>query len=84
MTQENLGEQIGTTGNVISQLESGVRGLSHKWLVKLAPALGTTPGFLLDHDPNHLDTSYLDAALSVPTDKRKQALEILETFKRAG
>lgn len=81
LTQEYLAEQIGTTGNVISQIESGARGLSHKWLVKLAPALGTTPGFLLDHDPNDLDSAYLDAALSVPKDKRPQAIAILQTFK---
>ncbi len=82
MSQEQLAEKVGTAGNVIGLLESGDRGLSHKWLLKLAPVLGTTPGFLLDHDPNHLDTAFLDAALSVPPENRPQALAILETFKR--
>lgn len=81
MTQEQLADKIGTTGNVISQIESGVRGLSHKWLIRLAPALGTTPGFLLDHNPNDLDTAYLDAVYAVPADKREQAMLILATFK---
>ena len=82
MTQEQLAESVGTAGNVIGLLESGERGLSHKWLLKLAPALGTTPGFLLDHSPYDLDTSFLDAALSVPPESRAQALAILQTFKK--
>jgi transcriptional regulator with XRE-family HTH domain len=82
MTQEQLAESVGTAGNVIGLLESGERGLSHKWLLKLAPALGTTPGFLLDHSPYDLDTSFLDAALSVPPENRAQALAILQTFKK--
>lgn len=84
MTQEQLAERVGTAGNVIGLLESGERGLSHKWLLKLAPALGTTPGFLLDHNPYQLDTSFLDAALSVPPESRAQALEILKTFRKTG
>lgn len=82
LTQEQLADRVGTAGNVIGLLESGERGLSHKWLLKLAPALGTTPGFLLDHDPYDLDTSFLDAALSVPAESRPQVLAILETFRR--
>lgn len=84
MTQEELAEKVGTAGNVIGLLESGERGLSHKWLLKLAPALGTTPGFLLDHNPYDLDTSFLDAALSVPEENREQALAILKTFRRSA
>ena len=84
LTQEQLAEEVDTAGNVIGLLETGERGLSHKWLLKLAPALGTTPGFLLDHDPNNLDTAYLDAALSVPKENRGQVLDIMKTFKRTG
>ena len=84
LTQEQLAGEVGTAGNVIGLLESGERGLTHKWLLKLAPVLGTTPGFLLDHDPNDLDASFLDAALSVPPEDRPQALAILQTFKRTG
>lgn len=81
MTLEQVGEAIGTTKAVIQQLESGRMGLSHKWLIKLAPVFKTTPGFLLDHDPNDIDTAYLEAAMAVPKDRRDQALHILETFK---
>ena len=84
LTQEELAEKVGTAGNVIGLLESGERGLSHKWLMKLAPALGTTPGFLLDHNPNNLDADILEAALAVPPENRDQALQILKTFRRTG
>jgi transcriptional regulator with XRE-family HTH domain len=84
LTQEQLAERVGTAGNVIGLLESGERGLSHKWLLKLAPALGTTPGFLLDHDPNDVDTALLDAVRSVPAEARGQLLAIIETFKRSA
>lgn len=83
MTQEQLGDAVGTAGNVIGLLESGERGLSHKWLLRLAPALGTTPGFLLDHDPSDLDAQFLEAAMEVPKERRSQAIEILKTFKVA-
>jgi transcriptional regulator with XRE-family HTH domain len=81
MTQSQLAEAAGTSPSVISQLESGERGLSSKWLRALAPLLGTTPGFLLDHDPNDLDTAYLEAAMAVPPERREQALQILKTFR---
>lgn len=81
LTQEELADKVGTTGNVISLLESGDRGLSHKWLLKLAPVLETTPGFLLDHDPNDLDSAFLEAAMAVPKESREQVLQILKTFR---
>lgn len=81
MTLEEVGDAIGTTKAVIQQLESGKMALSHKWLLKLAPVLGTTPGFLLDHDPNDLDTAFLEAALAVPKERREQALQIMKTFR---
>lgn len=81
LTQDQLAEKVGTAGNVIGLLESGERQLSPKWLRKLAPELGTTPGFLLDHDPNDIDGDLLEAAMSVPKDQRAQAIQILKTFK---
>ena len=84
MTQADLAERVGTTASVISLLESGSRRLSPKWLRKLAPALETTPGFLLDHDPNDLPTDILDIWAAVPDVDRKQALAVLSTFRRTG
>jgi transcriptional regulator with XRE-family HTH domain len=82
LSQEQLAKKIDTAGNVIGQLEAGERRLSDKWLMKLAPALGTTPGFLLDHDPNSIDPAFIDAALDVPPEARPQVLEILRTFAK--
>lgn len=81
LTQEELAAKVDTTGAVISLLESGGRGLSDKWLRKLAPALGTRPGFLLDFDPNDIDGDLLAAVMEVPKERRDQALGILRTFK---
>lgn len=84
MTQEELADACETTGSVISLLESGSRKLSPKWLRKLAPVLDTTPGYLLDHDPNNLPTGVLDVWASIPDENKAQALAVLETFKRTG
>lgn len=81
MTQEELADAVGTTKAVISNIETGSRGLSDKWLRKLAPALGTTPGFLLDYSPDDLDGSYLEAVLAVPPGRRKAAIQILDALK---
>jgi SOS-response transcriptional repressor LexA len=48
MTQEALADAIGTNKANISRLESGQRGLSQKWLERLAPALDATPAELLE------------------------------------
>lgn len=84
MTQEELGAVIEppTTGSVISLLEDGERGLSLKWLRRLAPALRTRPGFLADYDPNDLDTRALEMIESIPDEQKEQAVSILETFTR--
>jgi transcriptional regulator with XRE-family HTH domain len=75
---------VGTTGAVISLLEAGERKLSPKWLRKLAPALNTTPGFLLEHDPEDMPTDILDLWSAIPEEDRPQALRVLATFKRTG
>src|SRR3954467_4490243 len=47
LSQEQLAEAIGTSKATISRLEGGQRGLSQKWLEKLAVALDCQPGQLL-------------------------------------
>jgi transcriptional regulator with XRE-family HTH domain len=84
MSQEELGKLVGTAGNVIGLLESGERGLSDKWLRKLAPALGTTPGFLLDHDPDDIDRDLLEAVRDIAATDKQRVLQILQTFRKAG
>ena len=80
MTQGHLAEAVDTTGAVISLLESGQRGLSDKWLRRLAPVLGTTPGHLLDVNPNEASSDILDIWAAVPEDKRDLAREVMKTF----
>lgn len=84
LTQDELAAEVGTTGSVISLLESEGRGLSAKWLRKIAPALGTTPGYLLDHDPNDVDAAFIEAAQNVPSEERAKVLPILRAFGKTG
>jgi transcriptional regulator with XRE-family HTH domain len=81
MSQEELAEKVGTTASQISMLETGDRGLSAKWLRKLAPILKTTPGHLLDHDPATIDNDVFDIWVSIGERDREQALRVLKTFK---
>jgi transcriptional regulator with XRE-family HTH domain len=83
-TQEQLGEKIGTTGAVVSLLENGQRSLSTKWLRKIAPALETTPGFLLDHHPDDIPADVMQIWSEIPEGNREQALRVLQTFKLAS
>ncbi len=82
MKQAELAEKVGTNESMISLLESGKRGLSLKWLNRLAPALNTTPGYLLDHDPNDLPTDMLDLWQRVPAADRPRALEAIRIFEK--
>jgi transcriptional regulator with XRE-family HTH domain len=86
LTQEQLASRLDppTTGSVISLLEAGERKLSPKWLRRLAPALHTTAGYLLEYDPNELPTAILDVWADIPEERRDQALKVLETFRKAG
>lgn len=86
MTQQQLADAIEptTTKQVIQAIESGTRGLSDKWLRRLAPALGTTPGFLLDYAPDELPNEFLDVVREIPSESRSQALTVLKTFRRTG
>lgn len=82
MTQEQLAGTIGTNASVISLLEDGKRRLSDKWLTRLAPALKTSRGAILDHDPETVATSILEVWNSIPESAKPQALDILQTFRK--
>jgi transcriptional regulator with XRE-family HTH domain len=86
MTQQALADAVEppTTKQVIQALESGARGLSDKWLRRLAPALRTSPGFLLDYAPEELPTEFLDVVREIPKESQDQALAVLKTFRRTG
>src|SRR5277367_7010676 len=77
LTQAKLAEAVDTTGAVISLLEAGERGLSDKWLRRLAPVLGTTPGNLLDMDPNDVDHDIFEIINAMPKEMQEQAKSVL-------
>jgi len=66
LSQAQLAAMVGTEGSVISLLESGDRALSNKWLRRLAPALETTPGLLLDYEPTDVDLAMLETFAALP------------------
>lgn len=84
LTQEQLAELVETNANMIGYLESGERGLSAKWLRRLAPALDTTPGMLLDHDPRELDSDVIDIWAHADRRQKSQISEIAKTIVRTG
>ena len=83
ITEKQLANKIGTTEAVIRVLEAKA-GLSSKWLRRLAPALGTTPGYLLDLDPADVPTELLSNWSKVPAEDRPRALQALNLFAKTG
>ena len=81
LTQSELAEKVGTKAGVISELESGKTGLSDKWLNRLAPVLGTRPGFLLEFDPADAQGAILTEILAIPKDRQVEALQIIKVLK---
>ena len=81
LTAAELAKKAGTSAQVITDLETGAAELSSKWLTALAPPLGTRSGFLLAFDPNDIAPEFLDTVSAIPKERRRQALEILKTFK---
>lgn len=84
LTIEELADKLECSKASVGHWETGAREVGAKWLFKIADALHTTPGYLLDHDPNNLPTAILDAWAAIPDENRAQALAVLETFKRTG
>ena len=81
LTQAKLAEAVDTTGAVISLLEAGERGLSDKWLRRLAPVLGTTPGNLLDLDPADVDHDMIEIFNSMPKEMQEQVKSIMRALR---
>lgn len=85
MTLEQLAGEIGTSASVIGYLESGERGLSAKWLRKLAPALGITPGLLLDHHPSNITDDMIEMWVGANSDEKRQIVDMAKIIlKRDG
>ena len=84
LSQPELAELIGTSHQVIGYLERGRTQLSAKWLRRLAPALSTTPGMLLDHDPHELTGDVIDMWRHASLRERQQLTDIAKTITRTG
>lgn len=85
LSQEALAARVEpkTTANMIQYLENGERGLSLKWLRRLADALDTTPGHLADHLPDQAEVlSFWSQKLN--RDELRQLSNIAEALKKTG
>jgi transcriptional regulator with XRE-family HTH domain len=80
LSQSDLGDLVGTTAGVISELETGHTQLSDKWLRRLAPALNTTPGRLLDYKPEDIADDLFLIADEMPAERREEAARILRVI----
>jgi transcriptional regulator with XRE-family HTH domain len=82
LTVAELAEKSGLGAQTISDLETGARDVSQKLLMPLADALNTSQGYLLDNDPGDVDlTPFVETVRAIPKERRRQALEILKTFR---
>lgn len=72
------------TPGMVSDLANGNRALSAKWLRRLAPLLGTTPGMLLDHDPREVSADLLDIWGHADPSQRRQLIDVAKAIVRTG
>lgn len=84
LTQQELADAVKTTQHQIAYLESGERGLSGKWLRRLAPALRITPGFLLDQDPSDLSDDIIETWTTADDRKKQQIAAIIKAVVTDG
>jgi len=84
LTQAELGVLVGTTGSVISLLESGDRQLSPKWLRRLADVFKIPTGYLLEHHPDNVPADVVETFASIPKEKQGDALAMLRALAKAS
>jgi transcriptional regulator with XRE-family HTH domain len=84
LTQQQLATKVSTNANMIQYLESGERGLSAKWLRRLAPALDTTSGMILDHDPETLDDDVIEIWATASNREKRQIADIARALVKTG
>ena len=82
----DLADALGgnVTPGMVSDLANSKRALSAKWLRRIAPHLNTTPGMLLDHDPNDLDSDMIEVWATASNRQRRQINEIAKTILKTG
>jgi transcriptional regulator with XRE-family HTH domain len=84
MTQQELADAINTSKSAVSDLERFNLQLSPKWLNRIAPVLKTQPGYILDHDPEHVPADVIDIWSRIPERDRDRAARVLREFTRTG
>ena len=84
LSQLELADKIGTSHQIIGYLERGRTQLSAKWLRKLAPALDTTPGMMLEHAPEELSADIIDIWSHASNRERKQITDVALAIVRTG
>jgi len=75
-----LAEMLDITPGMVSELVNSKRALSAKWLRRIAPVLGTTPGHLLDHDPNELPNDILEIWINASDEDRAKLLRVAQAM----
>jgi transcriptional regulator with XRE-family HTH domain len=81
MSHEELAAKVGTTPAVIKILEEKPN-LSSEWLRRLATALGTRPGYLLDYLPDQVSKDVMSRWAEVDPSMQDRALDSLTLFRR--
>lgn len=84
MKGADLAKALGIGAGMVSDLENSNRALSAKWLRRIAPVLKTTPGMLLDHDPNDLPTDVLEIWINASSEQRRQIADVSKALVRTG
>ncbi|MEO7468975.1 MAG: helix-turn-helix transcriptional regulator [Sphingobium limneticum] len=79
-----LAEALGISAGMVSDLANSKRALSAKWLRRLADALHTTPGLLLDHDPQDLDRDIIDMWVNASAAQRRQLKDVAQALVKTG
>lgn len=84
MSGAKLAIALDITPGMVSDLANSNRALSAKWLRRIAPALATTPGLLLDHDPFELDSDIIEIWLKASEAQKKQISELAQVVVKTG
>jgi len=84
LTQQQVASAVETNANMIQYLKNGERGLSAKWLHKLAPILNTTSGMILEHDPYELDSDIIEIWATASNREKRQIADVAKAILRTG
>ena len=84
MTLREMAKEVGTTPSTVSDLETHKLQLSPKWLRRFAPILKCQEGYIIDYDPNDLDTDVVAIWGRILEEDKEQAIRVLQSFVRTG